>query len=42
MAAVACAFGPFGTVLGVFTIIVLMRDPVKELFGRDVASLVES
>ena len=26
-------FMPFGTVLGVFTIIVLLRDSVKELFG---------
>ncbi len=32
MAAVECIFMPFGTVLGVFTIIVLMREPVKELF----------
>jgi hypothetical protein len=34
MAAVTCLFMPFGTVLGVFTIIVLVRDSVKELFGR--------
>jgi len=32
MAAIACMFMPFGTVLGVFTIIVLMRPSVKELF----------
>jgi hypothetical protein len=32
MAAVECIFMPFGTLLGVFTIIVLMREPVKELF----------
>jgi len=32
MAAIACIFLPFGTVLGVFTIIVLMRPSVKELF----------
>ena len=32
MAALACMFMPFGTVLGVFTILVLMRDPVRELF----------
>jgi len=32
MAAVACIFMPFGTVLGVFTIIVLMRDSVKQQF----------
>jgi hypothetical protein len=38
MAAVACAFAPFGTVLGVFTIVILMKDSVKELFGREVAT----
>jgi hypothetical protein len=32
MAAVACMFAPLGTVLGVFTIIVLLRDSVKALF----------
>ena len=32
MAAISCMFMPFGTVLGVFTIIVLMRPEVKELF----------
>ena len=37
MAGVECIFMPFGTVLGVFTIIVLMRDSVKPLFGRPVA-----
>ncbi len=30
---IECMFMPFGTVLGVFTIIVLMRPSVKELFG---------
>jgi hypothetical protein len=33
MAAMECMAFPFGTVLGVFTIIVLMRPTVKELFG---------
>lgn len=33
MAAISCIFMPFGTVLGVFTIIVLMRPSVKELFA---------
>ena len=37
MAGVECIFMPFGTVLGVFTIIVLMRDSVKEMFGRPAA-----
>lgn len=32
MGCVECLFMPFGTVLGVFTIIVLMRDSVKRLF----------
>jgi hypothetical protein len=33
MACVACVFTPFGTVLGVFTLLVLVRDSVKRLFG---------
>jgi hypothetical protein len=32
MAAVSCMFMPFGTVLGVFTILVLVRPSVKTLF----------
>jgi len=32
VAGIECIFVPFGTVLGVFTIIVLMRAPVKQLF----------
>ena len=32
VAGVECMFMPFGTVLGVFTLIVLMRESVKELF----------
>ena len=44
MAAVACMFMPFGTVLGVFTIIVLVRESVKELFaqGKPSASELEA
>ena len=38
MAAIECACMPFGTVLGVFTIIVLMRESVKELFSTDLGS----
>jgi hypothetical protein len=38
MAALACALMPFGTVLGVFTIIVLQRDSVKNLFGRPISA----
>ncbi len=32
MAGIECLFMPFGTVLGVFTIVVLMRESVKQLF----------
>jgi len=32
MAGIECLFMPFGTVLGIFTIVVLMRDSVKQLF----------
>ena len=34
IACVECALMPFGTVLGVFTIIVLSRDSVKRLFNH--------
>lgn len=33
VAAISCLFVPFGTVLGVFTLIVLLRPSVKALFG---------
>ena len=33
VAALCCLWMPLGTLLGVFTIIVLMRPSVKELFG---------
>lgn len=33
MGAIECLFMPFGTVLGVFTIVVLMRESTKELFS---------
>jgi hypothetical protein len=35
IAGIQCMFMPFGTVLGVFTIIVLMRPSVRDLFGVD-------
>ena len=35
MACVECVFMPFGTVLGVFTIIVLQRQSAKDLFITD-------
>jgi hypothetical protein len=33
VAAISCAFAPMGTVLGVFTIIVLSRPTVKAIFA---------
>ena len=33
MGGVECLFMPFGTVLGVFTIILLVQEPVKQLFN---------
>jgi hypothetical protein len=33
IACISCVFMPFGTILGIFTIIVLMRDSVKALFN---------
>ncbi len=35
MGGVECLFMPFGTVLGVFTIIVLARESVKQLFAAN-------
>ena len=34
MACLACFFVPLGTLLGIFTIIVLSRDSVKQLYER--------
>lgn len=34
MAAIMCMFAPFGTVLGIFTIIVLSRESVQRLYGK--------
>ena len=33
VACIECLFIPFGTILGVFTIIVISREPVKALFS---------
>jgi len=33
MGGVECMFMPFGTVLGIFTIIFLIQEPVKQLFN---------
>jgi hypothetical protein len=42
VAAIECMFTPFGTVLGVFTIVVLIRPSVKELFTQPPASVTIS
>jgi hypothetical protein len=34
MAIINCMFAPLGTVLGIFTIIVLLRDSVKQIFNE--------
>lgn len=34
MAAILCMFIPFGTILGVFTLIVLSRESVRQLYLR--------
>ena len=34
VAVISCLFMPFGTILGVFTIVVLSRPSVKEMFGK--------
>ena len=36
VACVMCLFIPFGTVLGVFTLLVLSRDSVKRIYGQDI------
>jgi hypothetical protein len=38
VAAILCLFMPFGTVLGIFTILVLSRDSVQRLYGNGVAA----
>ncbi len=37
VAGISCVFMPFGTILGVFTIVVLMKDDVKDLFNDNLA-----
>ena len=41
MAGLSCLFAPLGTVLGVFTLLVLLRPSVKELFGQPVTRPVQ-
>jgi len=40
VAAIACLFMPFGTILGVFTLVVLMRDSVRLQFDAIAAPAV--
>ena len=42
VAGIECLFTPFGTILGVFTIIVLTRPTVRALFGVDSPAGVDS
>ncbi len=37
MACIECIFMPFGTVLGIFTIVVLLKDSVKQLYGIEIS-----
>ncbi len=37
MACLQCGFFPFGTVLGVFTIVVLSKPSVKQMFGLPIS-----
>lgn len=39
MAGIMCLFMPFGTALGVLTIIVLMRDSVRRMFGVETTAV---
>jgi hypothetical protein len=36
IAGISCIFVPFGTILGVFTLVVLLRDSVKQIFNGEV------
>jgi hypothetical protein len=38
IACIECIFMPFGTVLGIFTIIVLSKDSVKRIYGMETPS----
>lgn len=40
LACIMCAFFPFGTILGIFTILVLSKDSVKQIYGRPVTRTV--
>jgi hypothetical protein len=42
IACIECLFMPFGTILGVFTLIVLSRESVKKLFLSDRSSTMKA
>jgi hypothetical protein len=42
IACIECLFMPFGTILGVFTLIVLSRESVKKLFLSDLSSTTKA
>ena len=42
VAGISCLLIPYGTVLGVFTIIILMRPSVKQIFGVDEFAAVKA
>jgi hypothetical protein len=37
IAGISCVFMPFGTILGVFTLVELLKDDVKALFSQNLA-----
>lgn len=41
IAAIECTLSPFGTILGVFTIVVLMKESVIQLFGAGQPQIAE-
>ena len=42
VAGISCLLIPYGTVLGVFTIMTLMRPSVKQIFGVDESAVAEA
>jgi len=40
IAGIMCVFSPFGTILGVFTIVVLVRPSVRALFAADLPGAI--
>ena len=42
IACIECLFMPFGTILGVFTLIVLSRESIKNLFLSEPSSIMKA